>query len=246
MRIKIFDKAWAQYATLLAFFSLFVVYLIYFFEPPYEFNWGIYFRTHETYKFVYGFQLLRGLAITLIMSMISATVALMLGIFFGLARLSSFKPLYYLATSYVELFRNTPLLIQLYFFYFALPQALPDNAREFIFYGLDITWFGLNFTFEFWCTVLALSLYTGSYMAEVIRAGLQSIPKGLLEAAYSSGLSYFQVLRKVILPIAFRNIIPPGERVSEQPEKLLAGDVHRCHGPHLADDGDEFTFIQEF
>ncbi|MGE4504472.1 MAG: amino acid ABC transporter permease [Desulfovibrionaceae bacterium] len=209
MRTKYFDKAWTQYATLAAIASLFAFYLIYYFEPPYEFDWGIYFRSHSTYKFVYIHQLLKGLGITLVMSVISAMAALVLGTFFGLARLSKFKPLYALATAYVELFRNTPLLVQIYFIYFALPQALPDAAREFVFYDIDITWFGLNFTFEFWTMVLALSLYTGAYMAEVIRAGLQSIPRGLLEAAYSSGLSYLQVLRKIILPTAFRNIIPP-------------------------------------
>lgn len=209
MRIKILDHAWAQYAILLTLLGVFFLYLVYFFEPPYEFDWGIYFRNHSTYKFVYFHQLLKGLGITLAMSIVSAVAALFLGIFFGLARLSRFKPLYGLATAYVELFRNTPLLVQIYFFYFAFPQVLPDAAREFIFYDIDISWFGLNFTFEFWCMVLALSVYTGSYMAEVIRAGLQSIPKGLLEASYSSGLSYFQVLRKIILPIAFRNIIPP-------------------------------------
>jgi polar amino acid transport system permease protein len=99
----------------------------------------------------------------------------------------------------VEFFRNTPLLVQLFFWYFAFPMALPQVWREALFAR----------NFEFWVAVIGLSVYTGSFMAEVIRAGLQSIPKGLLEAAYSSGLGYLQVLRKIILPIAFRNIIPP-------------------------------------
>lgn len=206
---RYFAKPWIQYTTLLLVFGACFIYLSYGFKTPYVFNWGIFFKTNQTYGFVYGFELIRGLVITLTMSIISAVAALMLGIFFGLGRLSSFKPLNALATAYVELFRNTPLLVQLLFIYHALPKALPDAVRQWLYFDIDMVWFGANITFEFWCTVLALSLYTGSYMAEVIRAGLQSIPKGLLEASYASGLSYLQVLRKIILPLAFRNIIPP-------------------------------------
>ena len=68
------------------------------------------------------------------------------------------------------------------FWYFAFPMILPEGIREWIF----------AHNFEFWSATLGLSVYTGSFMAEVIRAGLQSISKGLLEAAYSSGLTYFQ------------------------------------------------------
>jgi ABC-type amino acid transport system permease subunit len=78
-------------------------------------------------------------------------------------------------------------------------MALPDDVRTWVF----------NHNFEFWSATLGLSAYTGAFMAEVIRAGLQAIPKGLLEAAYSSGLGYFQALRTIILPLAFRVIIPP-------------------------------------
>ena len=78
-------------------------------------------------------------------------------------------------------------------------MALPDDVRTWVF----------NHNFEFWSATLGLSVYTGAFMAEVIRAGLQAIPKGLLEAAYSSGLGYFQTLRTIILPLAFRAILPP-------------------------------------
>ena len=78
-------------------------------------------------------------------------------------------------------------------------MGLPMEIRQILF----------EHNFEFWSATIGLSIYTSSFMAEVIRAGLQSIPKGLLEAAYSAGLNYFQALRTIILPLAFRAIIPP-------------------------------------
>ena len=124
-----------------------------------------------------------------------------MGTIFGLARLSSFKPVYWVATCYVELFRNTPLLIQLFFWNFALPYAFPGG------YSASNSFDHMDF--EFWCATIGCGIFTGAFMAEIIRAGIQSIPKGLLEASYSSGLSFPQTLRKIILPLAFREIIPP-------------------------------------
>lgn len=203
------EKTWVQYLLLVGILGAIAFYWIYAFESPYKFQWNVLYEFNTTYDKHFGVQLLRGLMMTIIISLISAVAALMLGIFFGLARLSNFKPLYGLATVYVEFFRNTPLLIQLFFWYYAFPQIMPDAVRDWLYFDIDATWFGMHVAFEFWCATVGLAVYSGSYMAEVIRAGLQSIPKGLLEAAYSSGLSYFQVLVKIILPIAFRNIIPP-------------------------------------
>ncbi|MEF2146103.1 MAG: amino acid ABC transporter permease [Desulfovibrionaceae bacterium] len=203
------EKNWVQYLLLGTILGAVAYYWAYGFESPYKFQWNVLYETNTTYDKHFGLEMLRGLRLTIVISLISAVAALGLGIFFGLARLSRFKPLYVLATAYVEFFRNTPLLVQLFFWYYAFPSILPDVARDWIYFGMDMTWFGMNITFEFWCATVGLAVYSGSYMAEVIRAGLQSIPKGLLEAAYSSGLSYFQVLTRIILPIAFRNIIPP-------------------------------------
>lgn len=157
------------------------------------------FTVNPTYGENLGFYLIYGLQVTLKITLISSVLALALGTFFGLGRLSNFKPFYWVSTAYVEFFRNTPLLVQLFFWYFAMPQALPMEMRNWL--------FGLNY--EFWCATIGLAIYTGSFMAEVIRAGIQSIDKGLLEASYSSGLNYFQIMRKIILPLAFRAIIPP-------------------------------------
>ena len=193
------DKPWVQYLVLTFLAAFAIYYWGWVFDFGYEFDWSVLFTFNQTYGEYLGLNLLKGLQVTVTISLISAGIALLLGTLFGLGRLSGFKPFYLFSTWYVEFFRNTPLLIQLFFWYFALPKALPEVARNLVF-SLD---------YEFWSATLGLAIYTSSFMAEVIRAGVQSIPKGLLEAAYSSGLTYFQALRTVILPLAFRAIIPP-------------------------------------
>lgn len=193
------EKPWVQYASL-AFVALAMyIYWGFFFDFGYKFDWSVLFTVNETYQEHMGWKIIHGLGVTVQITCISSAIALTLGTIFGLMRVSSFKPMYVFSSAYIEFFRNTPLLVQLFFWYFALPLALPEGAREWV-YAHD---------FEFWSATLGLAVYTSSFMAEVIRAGLQSIPVGLLEAAYSSGLSYTQVMRKIVLPIAFRAIIPP-------------------------------------
>ncbi len=193
------SKNWVQNVILLVIFLTAVYYWGYVFEFGYKFNWSVLYTVNPTYGENLGLYLVYGLKVTLKITLISSVVALALGTFFGLGRLSTFKPFYWLSTAYVEFFRNTPLLVQLFFWYFAMPHALPLEMRHWM--------FGLNY--EFWCATIGLAIYTGSFMAEVIRAGIQSIDRGLLEASYSSGLNYFQIMRKIILPLAFRAIIPP-------------------------------------
>ena len=193
------EKTWVQIAALLALAGAMVVYWGFFFDFGYAFDWSVLFTVNKTYGIHLGMSLLDGLVVTVHITLVSSALALVLGTVFGLARLSDFGPLRWLATFYVEFFRNTPLLVQLFFWYFAFPMVLPMEVRTWVF----------DHDFEFWCATMGLSVYTGSFMAEVIRAGLQSIPRGLLEASYSSGLSYLQVLGRIILPVAFRAIIPP-------------------------------------
>ncbi len=189
----------AQYSILIAILAAMVYYWGFVFDFGYDFQWDVLYTKNETYGEIFGLNLLEGLRMTIHISLISSAIALGLGIFFGLGRISSFKPYYTVSTIFVEFFRNTPLLIQLFFWYFAMPMGLPESWREVVF----------AHDFEFWSATIGLSVYTASFMAEVIRAGIQSIPRGLLEAAYSSGLTYTQALRTIILPLAFRAIIPP-------------------------------------
>ncbi len=194
---RYFEKIWVQHLTLLIMTGLLAYYFAFIFEFRYDFNWSIFFEKSQ-----YGHMgelMLHGINLTLTITIYSAILALVLGTIFGLARLSRFKPVYWVATCYVELFRNTPLLVQIFFWNFAFPYAFPDEIR-FKLYEMN---------FEFWISTMACGIFTGAFMAEIIRAGIQSIPKGLLEASYSSGLSFTQTLRRIILPLAFREIIPP-------------------------------------
>ena len=194
---RYFEKPWVQNLSLLAMLGLLVYYFAFIFEFRYSFDWAV-FTTEGQYGHM-GHLMLHGLNLTVTITIYSAIIALVLGTVIGLARLSNFKPVYWFATCYVELFRNTPLLIQLFFWNFAFPYAFPEEIR-FKLYDMD---------FEFWVATIGCGIFTSAFMAEIIRAGIQSIPKGLLEASYSSGLTFNQTLRKVILPLAFREIIPP-------------------------------------
>ncbi len=193
------EKTWVQNTVLLTVAAIMTYYWGWVFDFGYKFEWSILYTVNETYQVNLGVEILKGLWMTVKITAISSMIGLGLGTVLGLSRLSDFKPLRYTATCVVEFFRNTPLLVVLFFFYFAFPRALPDGVRDWVF----------SLQFEFWTAAVAVGMYTSAFMAEVIRAGLQSIPKGILEASYSSGLSYMQVLRTIILPLAFREIIPP-------------------------------------
>ena len=160
----------------------------------YTFKWSLLW-TGES-----GQWLLSGLITTLELSALAWLLAVALGIVSGAFRTVKFRPLRVLATFYVEFFRNVPLLVWMFFWYFAVPPVLPEVIREWM----------LGHGLEFWAWVLALGVYSGARFSEVLRSGIQSIPRTQMEAAVASGLSTFQAYRYVILPVALRIIIPPG------------------------------------
>ncbi|WP_103103137.1 amino acid ABC transporter permease [Pseudomonas sp. LFM046] len=133
--------------------------------------------------------LLWGLWTTLWISALSGAIGLLIGLFTGLCRLSPNPTLRDLSTVYVELVRGTPLLVQIFIFYFFIGTVL-NLSREF-------------------AGVAALALFTGAYVGEIVRAGVQSIARGQNEAARSLGLTGGQSMRHVILPQAFKRVLPP-------------------------------------
>jgi His/Glu/Gln/Arg/opine family amino acid ABC transporter permease subunit len=143
---------------------------------------------------------LRGYGITIYLTLASMALALLLGLLMSLARTSDSRPLRIVSGTYVEYFRNTPLLVQLYFWFFALPK-LP--SLEIPLYG-QMNW--LLSPLE--AAILGLTLYTGAYTTEALRSGLQSIDKGQTEASRALGLSYMQTRLFVVAPQAFRVAIP--------------------------------------
>lgn len=142
--------------------------------------------------------------------------ATVLGVAAGIARLSSNWLVRHLALVYVEVLRNTPLLLQLLFWYFAVFLALPPPEQG-IRWGGIVTFSnmgiqfatGLRLSSEFSALLLGLTIYTATFIAEIVRGGIQSVPKGQWEAAQSLGLSSGLALRLVILPQALRAIVPP-------------------------------------
>jgi His/Glu/Gln/Arg/opine family amino acid ABC transporter permease subunit len=135
--------------------------------------------------------LVKGLGITLVVTIASLVAGMILGLVVGLMRLSSNRAVAGVAAAYVAVLRNTPVLVQLIWVYYCLPILL----------GIDLD--------AITSCIVALSLHGGAYVGEIVRGGIQSIERGQLEAARSVGLSYSQVMRKVVLPQALRRVIPP-------------------------------------
>ena len=133
---------------------------------------------------------LQGLRNTFLISMVSIFLALLMGILSCACRLSKWRLVRGVAIAYIEIIRSTPLLVQIYFFYFGLPTL-----------GFRIP--------ELQTGIIALMLNSGAYMAEIIRAGITSVSSGQIEAGISSGLGYLQRMRFIILPQALGVTIPP-------------------------------------
>ncbi|MGX7730002.1 amino acid ABC transporter substrate-binding protein/permease [Rhodococcus sp. 2H158] len=134
--------------------------------------------------------LLEGLWLTLVLSVVSIAIALVLGALFGLMRVSHNIVLRGIGTTYVDVFRGTPLLVQAFFIYFGIPAAA----------GFQMS--------AFTAGIITLSLNAGAYMAEIVRGGILSVDKGQMEAARSLGIGYLPAMRKVVMPQAVRTMIP--------------------------------------
>jgi len=157
------------------------------------YNWQWYRVPQFLYRVVDGEiiwgPLLRGLMVTLEISALALVLTAAIGLTAALLRLSHSIVGRCLARGYLEIIRNTPLLVQLYLFYFVIAPIL----------GIE----------RFWTGVLCLSVFEGSFATEIIRAGIQAVPAGQWEAAASLGLPRYVTMRRVILPQALRLIFPP-------------------------------------
>lgn len=142
------------------------------------------------------YQVLQQLPLTLLMIVLSLIFALILGFILATIRLQKIKLLSPVVKVYISFIRSTPLLLQLFLVYFALPQLL-------LFVHIDINHFSRLFF-----VILAFTLHTGAYLSEIIRAGYQSVDYRQIEAGLSIGLTYPRILKEIILPQALRNSIP--------------------------------------
>ena len=135
--------------------------------------------------------LIVGAGITIQITAISVAIGLVIGMFVGVARVSNIRPLRWLAAVYVDFLRGTPLLVQIFLIYFALPVLLGNRVDPFI------------------AAITACGINSGAYIAEIFRAGIQAIDDGQMEAGRSLGMTWWQTMWYIIIPQAFRNIVPP-------------------------------------
>jgi glutamine transport system permease protein len=135
--------------------------------------------------------LLMGAGVTVKITAISVALGIVIGLFVGIARICHSKPLRVLAAIYVDFLRGTPLLVQIFLMYFALPVVTGQRIDPFL------------------AAIASCSINSGAYVAEIFRAGIQSIDDGQMEAGRSLGMSWGQTMRYVIVPQAFKRVIPP-------------------------------------
>jgi polar amino acid transport system permease protein len=161
--------------------------------------------------------LVEGLWITLEVSIIAVFLGIIIGLFTGLARISKNPALRWAAITYIELIRGSPLLVQIFIWYFVLGTMFNTLLAQKGMGQLSPLWYG----------VAALAVFAGAYVAEIVRAGIQSIHFGQMEAARSLGMTYPQSMRYIILPQAFRRILPPlaGQFISLIKDSSLLGII---------------------
>lgn len=145
-------------------------------------DWTILFDYNETF--------IDGYLTTIQASFYALLGSFAIGVLIAVFRIAPFKLLNWIGAAYVEFIRNIPLLITIFVFYAGLPAL-----------GIDMEGFTAG--------TLGLAVYTGAFIAEVLRAGIQAVPKGQMEAARSSGLTYIQTMRFIILPQAIKIVVPP-------------------------------------
>ena len=156
-----------------------------------EFDFSVIYRS-------LGYLFLDGMRFTLTLTVLAALGGVVLGTQSTLARLSPFKPLSWLAAGYINLLRSIPLLLVIFWFYFLVPYlgAWLTGASRPIVVG------------AFWSAVVTFTLFEAAYFAEIVRAGIRSVPPGQTNAAYALGMNYPQAMLNVVLPQAFRNMLP--------------------------------------
>ena len=168
----------------------------------YQWNWGVFLQPSASGDDTYLGWMLAGFKMTVTLSLSAWVLALLLGAVIGVLRTVPNKVLAGFATAYVELFRNIPLLVQLFIWYFVLPELLPAAIGD--------AYKQSNPVFQqFLAAMVCLGLFTSARVAEQIRAGINSLPKGQKNAGLALGFTLPQTYRFVMLPMAFRLVVPP-------------------------------------
>lgn len=167
----------------------------------YKWNWGVFLQETQEGGSRYWEMLLSGLGWTLAVSCLAWIIALVAGSFIGTVRTTQKPWLVRAGNAWVEIFRNVPLLVQMFLWYFVIPEFIPPLKRWMVSSEPAHA--------QFLAAVLCLGLFTSARIAEQVRAGIQSLPRGQRNAAMALGLTQVQTYRYVLLPMAFRIVIPP-------------------------------------
>lgn len=160
----------------------------------YEFDWSVLWRQP------YGEMLLQGILTTVHLSLLAWVIALVLGLFIGLCQVLPSRVARSVGGAYVEVFRNIPLLVQLFFWYFAAPSLLPKHMERWLYDHVG--------NLAYFLGALSLGTYTASRVAEAVRSGLSAVPLGLYRAARATGLTTLKMYRYVVVPYAVRIMFP--------------------------------------
>jgi len=175
-------------------------------------DWGVFLQQAPSGGMTYLGWLASGTMWTLLVSICAWIIAFTLGSILGVLRTTPLRIPRAIATAYVELFRNVPLLVQMFLWYFVMPEVIPKAWGDWIktelpnLVELPFAQFSM---WEFLAAVMCLGLYTASRVAEQVRAGIQSLPVGQTNAGLAIGLTLPQVYRHVTMPMAYRIIVPP-------------------------------------
>jgi glutamate/aspartate transport system permease protein len=175
-------------------------------------DWKVFLDQAPSGGMTYLGWMMSGVLWTILVSLSAWVIAFSLGSIVGVVRTTPLKIPRFIATCYVELFRNIPLLVQMFLWYFVMPELLPQSWGDYLkgeYPNLITLPFAQFSLWEFTAAVLCLGLYTASRVAEQVRAGIESLPKGQTNAGLAMGFTLPQVYRFVLLPMAYRLIIPP-------------------------------------
>ncbi|MBI5444241.1 MAG: amino acid ABC transporter permease [Deltaproteobacteria bacterium] len=167
----------------------------------YHWNWGIYLELIKNGDETYLYWLMRGLGWTVALSLSAWVIALLVGVTAGLIRTAPNRWLARLGDTWVELFRNVPLLVQMFLWFFVVPELLPKDLSRWVKQDMPYA--------EFLTATICLGLFTSARIAEQVKAGIGSLSRGQRSAGLAMGLTLPQTYRHVLLPMAFRIIIPP-------------------------------------
>ena len=167
----------------------------------YDWHWGVFLEAASARE-TYLDWLLSGFRTTVEMGALAWILAFFLGSILGVMRTANNRPAAFIATVYVEVVRNVPLIVQLFLWYYLVPEFLPGSWRNWLFSQAPATT-------AFVTATLGLGFFTAARVCEQVRSGIQSLPRGLRNAALAMGFTLPQAYRYVLLPVSYRMIVPP-------------------------------------